>query len=228
MTKQVLQIAVKDVQGNAKAFGILLAILAAMAIALPATQSANRGQAIQIVFLANLNLVNVLASVQWVFATEKQRKTITILKSLPVSTRTVLLGKFAAAFLVAQTIFAASFLSLNYSVERRWGMPVFGSIYGLILFNLFLLVVVAVFSSVMIAFDPKTATLLPLAGGLVLILIWIRFEKLLLNSTFFMRLVTSHYLYLFLGLGFLLIILLAFLLSERLLERREPSELIAE
>lgn len=228
MKKHVLQISLKDIQGNLKPFVMLLMALAATGIFLPATQRKYLGEGAQLVFLANLNLVNILATAQWVFANEKQRKTITILKSLPVSARDILLGKFLAAFLLSETIFLASFGSLQSSVAWRFGLPVFASIYELVLFNLLVLMSMFVFSASAVIFEPKTSTVLPLVALLALILIAIGLGKLGLGRNLFTRVAASPYLAALLTVGSMLIIFLCFFASEQFLDKTEPSELTAE
>lgn len=189
MRKDFAALIWKDLEGNARAFALLLAMVSGMGILGPIARAGVAPRSANLVFLTSINLVAMLAVAQWVFATEKQRKTITILKCLPVSARTIVGAKFAVAAVVGEIIFAASVLSIELAVWRQGGFTITDPLSDLFLINLVLLALLFLLCAMMVAFEPRTAMMLPFGGMLVLLFAWMGVKKHLLAWTAFREMV---------------------------------------
>jgi hypothetical protein len=228
MMRAVLEIIRKDLESNARPVSLLLVAVAALAFVIAAIKPGGMAPTDQVVFISNLNLVSVVALAQWVVGTEKQRKTIIILKMLPMDAGGVVFSKIASAFFMQEAVFLSSVIAVALAVHRFPGVPAVGMYLVLVLLNLTELTFLALMLACMFRFEPKTAVVAPLICLLILVLAWTELDQTPSGKLFFKNLSSDVPWKIVLPPILLGIIFLTWLYASRCFDKKEPNQLVSE
>lgn len=229
--KKAFRVFLKDVHENSGSYILVTGILLGMLTILPIFQSRDLLPSIQLEFVFNLNLVALVAFGNWLVARERERKTIIILRTLPLTTRQLVAGKFLAAFAMSEGLYIASLVSSFAMLKYGLHTGMIATPQSIVLGNLLLLGLLAILLATYTIFPSRTAVMFPLGVIFLLLLAWLSLEKLLIRRGISMeplwkRLTDSHLFPIIVALIVTLIVIAAFRASERYIESRDASDLV--
>ena len=229
--KKAFHICLKDVHENSGSYLLVAGILLGMLTILPFFQARDLVPSIQLEFVLNLNFVALIAFGNWLVAREKERKTIIILRTLPLTTRQLVAGKFLAAFAMSEGLYIASLVSSFAMLKYGLRTGMIAAPQSIVLVNLLLLGVLAILLATFTIFPPRIAVVLPFGVIFLLLLAWLSLEKLLIRrgvsvGPLSKRLTDSHLLPVIVALLVTLVVITAFRASERHIENRDASDLV--
>jgi|GEM_PF-7020595 len=229
--KKAFRVFFKDLQEHSGPYGLLASVIVGMLTILPLYQPNYLTARIQLEFVFNLNLITLMAIPHWLLAREKEKKTILILRTLPISARQMLLGKFLAAFAMSEGIYLASLVSSFFMLKFALHMEMVATPSRVVFLNLALLAFLSVVLASFTRFTPRIAVIVPFGCLLLLVLAWISIKKHLNSRGISIEpaltsLMNSSLFPLMAVLCFILVVVTAFRLSERYIEAHHAADLV--